>query len=161
MNSSVYSEEIPRKPKFWIFSDFPRKFVGIFWGSHFPSELRCFLVVLFFISLAILTRLYWLVSIWNSKALVSTLWCCFWFDFLHYWYFRIELVFHLILASFVRLELLIPGQWSLIVLTYSLIHIITHLLDSLVPLSRYIHTVLSNGENLIRRVSFIYTDWCI
>ena len=47
--SSVYSEEIPRKPKFWVFSEFPRKFVGIFRGSHFPSEspseLRCFLVV--------------------------------------------------------------------------------------------------------------------
>ena len=49
MPSSVYSEEIPGKPKFWVFLEFPRKFVGIFRGSHFPSkcpsELRCFLVM--------------------------------------------------------------------------------------------------------------------
>ena len=29
-----------------VFSEFLRKFVGIFRGSHFPSELRCFLVLI-------------------------------------------------------------------------------------------------------------------
>ena len=39
----------PRKPKFWVSSKFPRKFLGKFRRFHFPSEClleyRCFLVV--------------------------------------------------------------------------------------------------------------------